>query len=136
MLPPRSAAALALRAQAQPAHWFSQQLDHFDANDTRSFDQRYYLDETHFRAPFDGPVFLYVSGEAPLYGAPAAVKVAVLAWPHQATTGSSGCTLGLEAALHTPQKRPSASDRTERPWHRRQAAPKSHISLRSTLTVV
>tara|TARA_B110001452_G_scaffold260341_1_gene257736 strand:+ start:85 stop:1563 length:1479 start_codon:yes stop_codon:yes gene_type:complete len=70
-LPPRSAAALALKAQAQPAHWFSQQLDHFNANDTRSFDQRYYLDETHFRAP-DGPVFLYVSGEAPLYGAPAA----------------------------------------------------------------
>ena len=71
MLPPRSAAALALRAQAQPAHWFSQRLDHFNANDTRSFDQRFYMDETHFRAP-DGPVFLYVSGEAPLYGAPGA----------------------------------------------------------------
>jgi hypothetical protein len=71
MLPPRSAAALALRAQAQPARWFSQRLDHFNANDTRSFDQRFYMDETHFRAP-DGPVFLYVSGEAPLYGAPGA----------------------------------------------------------------
>ena len=70
-LPPRSAAALALRAQAQPARWFSQRLDHFNANDMRSFDQRYYMDLTHFRAP-DGPVFLYVSGEAPLYGAPGA----------------------------------------------------------------
>ena len=70
-LPPRSAAALELKAQAQPGRWFSQQLDHFNPNDTRSFDQRYYMDETHFRGP-DGPVFLYVSGEAPLYGAPGA----------------------------------------------------------------
>ena len=45
----------ALALQAQAARWFSQRLDHFNANDTRA-DQRFYMDETHFRAP-GGPVF-------------------------------------------------------------------------------
>ena len=61
--------AMALKAQSQPAQFFVQKLDHFAANDSRSFEQKYYVDDSHYRPPH-GPVFLYISGEAPLYGAP------------------------------------------------------------------
>ena len=69
LYPPRSAMAMALKAQSQPAQFFVQKLDHFAANDSRSFEQKYYVDDSHYRPPH-GPVFLYISGEAPLYGAP------------------------------------------------------------------
>ena len=59
-----------LQSAAQPARFFSQKLDHHNATSTRAFEQRYFVDDSMWRAP-DGPVFLYVSGEAPLYGTPA-----------------------------------------------------------------
>ena len=83
LYPPRSAMAMALKAQSQPAQFFVQKLDHFAANDSRSFEQKYYVDDSHYRPPH-GPVFLYISGEAPLYGAPS----------------GAGSIIGELAALH------------------------------------
>ena len=57
LYPPRSAMAMALKAQSQPAQFFVQKLDHFAANDSRSFEQKYYVDDSHYRPPH-GPVFL------------------------------------------------------------------------------
>ena len=65
-------------------------------------------------------------------GAASMVKVAVLVRQYLATTGSSGCSRRLGAALRTRQKRPITSDRTERPWLRSQRPPKSPSSLRLT----
>jgi len=56
--------------------------------------------------------------------------LAVLVRPSLATTGSSGCSRRLEAALGSHEERPSASDPTERPWPSRQRPPKSTISPR------
>tara|TARA_B110001452_G_scaffold212331_2_gene182919 strand:+ start:24 stop:221 length:198 start_codon:yes stop_codon:yes gene_type:complete len=44
------------------------------------------------------------------------VKVAVLAWPQLATTGSSDGIWRLEAGLRTREEQPITSDPTERPW--------------------
>jgi pimeloyl-ACP methyl ester carboxylesterase len=48
--------------------WFVQKLDHFHPEDTRVFKQKYYVIDKYFND--DGPVFLYLGGEAPLYGPP------------------------------------------------------------------
>lgn len=48
--------------------WFVQKLDHFHPDDTRVFKQKYYVIDRYFQE--DGPVFLYLGGEAPLYGPP------------------------------------------------------------------
>ena len=52
--------------------YMPQKLDHFTAADGRSFDQRYYENKAYWspRAQPEAPVFLYLGGEAPLYGPP------------------------------------------------------------------
>eukprot|EP00299_Pterocystis_sp_00344_P007317 c2312_g1_i1.p1 GENE.c2312_g1_i1~~c2312_g1_i1.p1 ORF type:complete len:475 (+),score=101.20 c2312_g1_i1:33-1457(+) len=52
-----------------PEQYFEQRLDHFHPDDKRTFRQRYYVNDLYFTSP-DGPVFIYISGEAPLYGPP------------------------------------------------------------------
>lgn len=49
--------------------WFPQRLDHFNALDTRTFQQRYWIDNSHF-SDHRGPVFLYICGEAECGGIP------------------------------------------------------------------
>ena len=44
--------------------WFTQQLDHFDNNEVRTWKQRYYLRSTEFDGT--GPVFLMIGGEGTL----------------------------------------------------------------------
>lgn len=44
--------------------WFTQQLDHFDNNEVRTWKQRYYLRSTEFDG--SGPVFLMIGGEGAL----------------------------------------------------------------------
>ena len=61
------------------------------------------------------------------------VKVAILARPQLATTGSSDCIRRLGAAFRTREERPSVSDPSERPWPSRQRPPKSTVSLRLTI---
>ncbi|KAM0839644.1 hypothetical protein ACQ4PT_060176 [Festuca glaucescens] len=48
-------------------HWMSQTLDHFSPTDQRQFKQRYYEFLDYHRAP-NGPVFLYICGEASCSG--------------------------------------------------------------------
>ena len=50
--------------QLPEPQWFIQVLDHFNSTDTRTWRQRYYVNETLWDRP-SGPVFLFISGEAP-----------------------------------------------------------------------
>lgn len=43
-----------------------QQLDHFNRQDVRTFPQRFFVNEAYWQAP-DGPVFLFIGGEGPIY---------------------------------------------------------------------
>uniref|UniRef100_A0A672GYJ7 Uncharacterized protein n=1 Tax=Salarias fasciatus TaxID=181472 RepID=A0A672GYJ7_SALFA len=46
--------------------WIRQPLDHFNRQDTKTFAQKFFVNEAHWRRP-DGPVFLYIGGEGPLF---------------------------------------------------------------------
>ena len=46
-----------------PPRYFSQKRDHFDASDTSTWQQAYYVNDTYFDGT--GPVFLCVGGEGP-----------------------------------------------------------------------
>ena len=61
------------------------------------------------------------------------VKVADLVGPQLATTGSSDCIGGLEAAPRTQEERPIFSDPTGRPRSWSHASPKSPTSLCLTM---
>ncbi|XP_034557452.1 thymus-specific serine protease-like [Notolabrus celidotus] len=45
---------------------FHQQLDHFNGQDHRTFPQRFFVNEAFWQHP-DGPVFLYIGGEGPIF---------------------------------------------------------------------
>jgi len=44
-------------------NWATQRIDHFNPQDTRTFQQRYWINDTFWKAP-DGPVFLMLGGES------------------------------------------------------------------------
>ncbi|XP_054156711.1 putative serine protease K12H4.7 [Oppia nitens] len=44
-----------------PDNWFDQRVDHFNNSDTRTFKQRYFLNDKYYKT--GGPVFLLVDGE-------------------------------------------------------------------------
>lgn len=41
--------------------WFTQQLDHFNSTDNRTWQQRYYVNDQFWKQ--DGPVFIFIAGE-------------------------------------------------------------------------
>jgi hypothetical protein len=43
--------------------WYTQQLDHFNPADTRTWQQRYFVNDEHWKK--GGPVFLQIGGEGP-----------------------------------------------------------------------
>jgi hypothetical protein len=43
--------------------WYTQQLDHFNPADTRTWQQRYFVNDEHWKQ--GGPVFLQIGGEGP-----------------------------------------------------------------------
>ncbi|KAI4814836.1 hypothetical protein KUCAC02_005023 [Chaenocephalus aceratus] len=43
-----------------------QQLDHFNRQDAKTFPQRFFVNEAFWQRP-DGPVFLFIGGEGPVY---------------------------------------------------------------------
>eukprot|EP00128_Syssomonas_multiformis_P000553 Colp12_sorted_trinity150504_noHs@24662 len=45
-------------------YWFDQRLDHFDSQNTATFKQRYYVNDTYYVK--GGPLFVYIGGEAAL----------------------------------------------------------------------
>lgn len=69
---------------AYPARYFTQQLTHFDAIDTRTFQQKFYVNDAYWNAA--RPRFiLYINGEGPVSGPPSnASEVGVLAARHGA----------------------------------------------------
>ncbi|XP_043221434.1 putative serine protease K12H4.7 [Amphibalanus amphitrite] len=46
-----------------PDQWYTQQLDHFDASETRTWQQRYQVNDSFYQP--GGPVFLMIGGEGP-----------------------------------------------------------------------
>ncbi|XP_054156701.1 uncharacterized protein LOC128955089 [Oppia nitens] len=44
-----------------PDNWFDQRVDHFNTSDTRTFKQRYFVNDKYYKT--GGPVFLLVDGE-------------------------------------------------------------------------
>jgi len=49
-------------AKAQP-QWFTQEVDHFNAQDDRTWQQRYFVNDTFWNPSLGGPIFLMVGGE-------------------------------------------------------------------------
>ena len=45
--------------------WFAQQLDHFDSQNDMTWQQRYFVNESHWTNRANGPVFLMLGGEGP-----------------------------------------------------------------------
>ncbi|XP_037533989.1 thymus-specific serine protease [Nematolebias whitei] len=46
--------------------WIHQPLDHFNRQDVNTFPQRFFVNEVYWQRP-DGPVFLFIGGEGPIY---------------------------------------------------------------------
>ena len=44
-------------------HWYTQQLDHFNPTDTRTWQQRYFVNDQYWKK--NGPVFIQIGGEGP-----------------------------------------------------------------------
>jgi pimeloyl-ACP methyl ester carboxylesterase len=55
--------------RAFPEQWFTQNLDHFNPMEIRTFQQRYYTNDIYWNKG-TGPVFLYINGEGPVYAPP------------------------------------------------------------------
>jgi pimeloyl-ACP methyl ester carboxylesterase len=68
-----------------PAQWFTQTLDHFNALDSRTFKQRYYVNPTYWDK-MSGIILLYINGEGPVFAPPmdANDEVVLLAQEHNA----------------------------------------------------
>ncbi|XP_054157912.1 putative serine protease K12H4.7 [Oppia nitens] len=47
--------------QTLPDNWFDQRLDHFNTSDSRTFKQRYFINDKYYKT--GGPVFLVLDGE-------------------------------------------------------------------------
>ena len=43
--------------------WYTQQLDHFNPADARTWQQRYFVNDAHWKK--NGPVFIQIGGEGP-----------------------------------------------------------------------
>uniref|UniRef100_A0A3B5L4H9 Serine protease 16 n=1 Tax=Xiphophorus couchianus TaxID=32473 RepID=A0A3B5L4H9_9TELE len=46
--------------------WIHQPLDHFNRQNAKTFTQRFFVNEAYWQRP-DGPVFLFIGGEGPIY---------------------------------------------------------------------
>lgn len=52
------------RVQDAEDKWFEQKLDHSNPKDTRTWKQRYFVNDTHYRNDSNAPIFLMIGGEA------------------------------------------------------------------------
>ena len=48
------------------AQWHTATVDHFNAQDVRTWQQKYYVDDSHYGATQSAPVYLTLQGEGPL----------------------------------------------------------------------
>ncbi|XP_063840120.1 putative serine protease K12H4.7 [Scylla paramamosain] len=69
--------------------WFTQTLDHFSPTDIRTWQQRYFINDTFYKP--QGPVLLLIGGEGP-----ANPEWMVTAMPLEYAKNLSGCLLQLE----------------------------------------
>ena len=54
-----------LKLDTRFARTVETRLDHFDRENTNTFEQRYFLNDTFWKGNADSPVFLCVGGEGP-----------------------------------------------------------------------
>lgn len=52
------------RVQEAEDKWFEQKLDHLNPKDTRTWKQRYFVNDAHYRNDSNAPIFLMIGGEA------------------------------------------------------------------------
>ena len=62
MLPPPYTEHVGIVGEEQ---WFPQLLDHFDNQNTMTWQQRYFVNESYWSDKTNGPVFLMLGGEGP-----------------------------------------------------------------------
>jgi hypothetical protein len=43
-------------------HWFTQNLDHFNFAERRTWQQRYFLNQSFFNPDLGGPIFIEIGG--------------------------------------------------------------------------
>jgi len=55
-------AAANMNRKLPEAHWFTQRLDHFDDSNTKTWQQRFFYNDSFHKKP-DGPVFVMIGGE-------------------------------------------------------------------------
>ncbi|RWS18724.1 putative serine protease K12H4.7-like protein [Leptotrombidium deliense] len=60
LTPPKRSSAVLYSESIEP-QWMQQSLDHFNPADTRTWKQRYFVSDQHFKP--GGPVFLQLGGE-------------------------------------------------------------------------
>ncbi|KAL8619522.1 hypothetical protein ACOMHN_011873 [Nucella lapillus] len=63
LLPPPARHESMVGKPLSPDLWFNQTLNHFDSADTRTFQQRYFMNDKYYKP--GGPVFLSIGGEGP-----------------------------------------------------------------------
>ena len=63
MLPPPRVEGPKIVGEGQ---WLSQPLDHFDPQNDMTWQQRYFVNESHWTDKANGPVFLMLGGEGPV----------------------------------------------------------------------
>jgi len=67
---PRNPAKLSRSDYASIPQYFDQLVDHFNPEDSRTFRQKFYVNDTFWTRNPDGPIFLEINGEAPCDGIP------------------------------------------------------------------
>ncbi|KAH8364276.1 hypothetical protein KR084_005086 [Drosophila pseudotakahashii] len=87
--------------------WFEQKLDHFKASDTRTWQQRYFVNADYYRNDSSAPVFLMIGGE----GEASAKWMREGAWVHYAEHFGALC-LQLEHRFYG-KSHPTADLSTE-----------------------
>eukprot|EP00042_Codosiga_hollandica_P044248 m.432026 g.432026 ORF g.432026 m.432026 type:complete len:496 (-) comp56745_c1_seq1:122-1609(-) len=70
------ARAAALNATIPPDQWFTQTLDHFNPQDSRTFQQRYQVNASFYQA--GGPLFIMIGGEGPADATWIAIDTAIM----------------------------------------------------------
>lgn len=61
--------------------WFNQTLDHFNPQDSRTFSQRYQVNDTFYQE--GGPLFIMIGGEGPANGIWIAIDTAIMIYAQQ-----------------------------------------------------
>ncbi len=80
--------------------FYDQLVDHFTPSNTATFKQKYYATESAELRDASSPLFLYISGEAPLGGLPSDAVTQIYAKEFKASIVSSTVACVRVCAVH------------------------------------